>query len=138
MFKMLTTDWDEKQKINAFGGYVGPKAIEWFTHHRFSSWSKLEKAFKASWCDIMTPTEALAKVMHMKQKEDEHIRIYASEFKDYMKFFEGMLTLKGCCELFLQKASDYIRRHMVEIMSLSSHNWDEFISKVILFDLIEP
>ena len=76
----------DERKIQVFSGLLEREVLEWFLGSRFSSWLELETDFLQTWCVVMTATDAIVDVAKLYQKENEHIRVYASNLKNIVGF----------------------------------------------------
>ena len=55
----------------------------------------------STWCIVMSSTTAIVEVAKIVQDESEHIRVYASKFEEYKRFFRDTLTEEAIIAMFL-------------------------------------
>ena len=66
---------------------------------------------------IMSSTPAIVEVAKVYQKENEHIRVYASKFNELHRFSRDTLTEESVISLFLNKVRKLLKVHAVGMKS---------------------
>lgn len=136
-FKLQTQNMRDVKRIASFGALCGPEAGEWFYNKDFQTWFELEKAFKEAWCITYTPVQAFSKAMLLKQDEQEHMRVFASRFEEFRKFFRKDISRDLVIDVFMENTREAVRKHLLEVRKLDL-SWDNFLAKVIYLDKMEP
>ena len=85
----------------------------------------------------MSSTLAIVEVAKVYQKEHEHIRVYASKFKELHRFFKDTLTKEAVIRLFLNNVRKSLKVHAVGIKR-SKPSWDAFLREIIKLDNKDP
>ena len=85
----------------------------------------------------MTATDAIVEVAKLYQKENEHIRVYASKFEEYCRFFKATLTEEAMIAMFLNNVRKSLKVHAVGIKR-SKPLWDAFFREITRLDNKEP
>ena len=63
----------------------------------------------------MSSTKAIVEANKLWQKEDEHIRIYASQFEELRRFFKECIDNRNCIEMFMGHVREPMRVHAVSL-----------------------
>ena len=127
----------KERKIQVFSGLLEREVLEWFLGSCFSSWLELETDFLQTWCVVMTATDAIVDVAKLYQKENKHIRVYASKFEEYRRFFKATLTEEAMIAMFLNNVHKSLKVHAVGIKR-SKPSWDAFLREITRLDNEEP
>ena len=102
-FKAMSAGMSDKGKRQAFSGLLENEVLSWFLGTKFKTWQELEEEFLSTWCIVMSSTTAIVEVAKIVQEEHEHIRVYASKFEDYKRFFRGYLDRRSNYSFVLEQ-----------------------------------
>ena len=101
-FKSLTRDIPDERKVQTFCRLIEGQVLTWFNKAKLIKWEDIEKHFVKTWCLHLSFTEAIIQANKLYQKENEHIGIYAVEFKELRRFFKEGINTRNCIELFMK------------------------------------
>ena len=91
----------EPKRMATFVALGGIATALWFERESFTSWAKLEEAFKKTWCIKLKPSVAIARACQAFQREDGYIREYIVKFEELKRFF-GEMSLPTLIDMFMR------------------------------------
>ena len=106
LFKTRTGSFSDGKRMQIFAELLEGEALSCYLGTVFSLWKELEEEFIQTWCIYMLSTLAIVEVAKVYQKKHEHIRVYASKFKELHRFFKDTLTKESVIWLFLIMSGD--------------------------------
>ena len=136
-FKAISAGMSDKGKRQEFSGLLENKVLSWFLGTKFKLWRELEEELLSTWCIVMSSTTAIVEVAKIVQEEQEHIRVYASKFEEYKRFFWDTLTEEAIIAMFLNNVHKVLRIHAMSLKR-SKLSWDAFLREITWLDNEEP
>ena len=104
----------------------------WFKRESFSSWAKLEDAFKETWCTKLNPSDAIARACQTHQKEDGYVREYIVKFAELKRFF-GEMSVPTLINMFMRNTCCAVHNRYKELKQRDL-TWELFLKEVTVID----
>ena len=128
LFKAMSAGMSDKGKRQVFSGLLENKVLSWFLGTKFKLWRELEEEFLSTWCIVISSMTAIVEVAKIVQEDHEHIRVYASKFEEYERFFQDF-DGRVFISMFLNNVCRVLMINAVSIKR-SKLSWYTFMSEI--------